>query len=207
LIGMGRATRPLPRRSQNGETTVSSAGSEKSRFSNLVLSGVIGVTIVCLMFLGPPAFARVGPRGVRSTGPESSTNFIYRELRRQTPFTYDSSYVGLFHVQYNYANSTMQWGFGIAKQWQTEAGPNPVEFEYHIYTRGKEVNNYGPHFEPASYLFHSSIGSSFQFKGDAPWTYHSLRIGDTVDIISKFTYTVPGILQHDFWANYRIGIR
>lgn len=69
--------------------------------------------------------------------------------------------VGLFHVQYNYANSTMQWGFSIAKQWQTEAGSNPVDFEYHIYTRGKEVNNYRPHSEPASYLFHSSIGSSF----------------------------------------------
>ena len=101
----------------------------------------------------------------------------------------------------------MQWDFLIAQQWQHEAGKNPVHFEYHIYTRGREVNNYRPHVEPASYLFHSSIGVSFQFNGDAPWTHHSLRVGDTVDISAAFSYTIPGVMEHDFWVNYRIGIR
>jgi hypothetical protein len=172
---------------QNREDTPLGFDSEKYRFRRPRLSGVIGMAI-CLMFLGPPAFARVGPSGARSTRPESSTNFIYRELRKQSPFTYDSSYVGLFHVQYDYANSTMQWDFRIAKQWQTEAGPNLVDFEYHVFTRGKKANNYRPHSEPASFLFHSSIGSSFQFKGDAPWTHHSLRVGEpSISCLSSLT--------------------
>jgi hypothetical protein len=100
----------------------------------------------------------------------------------------------------------MQWDFRIAQQWQNEAGKNPVHFEYHIYTRGKEVNAYRPHGEPASYLFHCSIGRNFQFIGDAPWTHHSLGIGDTVDIMATFGYSIPGVMAHDFWANYRIGI-
>jgi hypothetical protein len=138
----------------------------------------------------------------------STINFVYIELRRQNPFAFDSSYVGLFHVQYSYWDASMQWGFRIAQQWQIESGNNLVRFEYLVYTRGKEVNNYRPHFEPSSYLFHSSIPKTFQFKGDAPWTYHSLRTGDTVDIIARFSYTIPGSpTLHEFWANYRVGLR
>ncbi len=169
---------------------------------------LIAVVVLSSVFLASPALAKGAPGGLGPTRVPSTTNFIYLETRRQTPFAYDSSYVGLFQVQYNYAHPSMQWGFTIAKQWQIESGQTPVRFEYHVYARGKEVNNYRPHTELASYLFHSSIGARFQFKGDAPWTYHSLRAGDTVDIIARFAYTVPGANSlHDFWANYRVGVR
>jgi hypothetical protein len=56
----------------------------------------------------------------------------------------------------------------------------------------------------------------FQFMGDAPWTFHRLHPGDTVDISITYGYLLPAAnapglhtsaAMHDFWAHYRIGVR
>lgn len=149
------------------------------------------------------------------TVPQPSTRFVYLQVTPQVPMTTDYSYIGSFSVQFSYTNNVLAWGFKIAPKWVQEAGHNLVRFDYTVTTRGRKVENYTTHQKLATYVFHSSMGR-FKLTGDAPWTFHSLHSGGTVEIAATFSYiipasTFPGLSQgqekHSFWGYYRVGIR
>lgn len=145
-----------------------------------------------------------------------TTNFVYLQLTRGSPGTVDHSYVGTFSVQYDYTLNSLSWGFLIASQWVQQAKASPVKFTWLVTIRGKEVNIRRPYVVPANYQFHSSMRENFQFVGDAFWTEHPLRRGDTVDVTALFSYLIPEVsaaglnqapAEHDFWAHYQVSIR
>lgn len=165
------------------------------------------LTILLLTNTANMAEAQIGPR--------PSTRFVYLQTTPQVPMSGDNSYIGTFSVQFSYTNNVLAWGFKIAPKWVQEAGHDPVRFDYTVTTRGRMVENYTTHEELAVYVFHSSMGR-FKFTGDAPWTFHSLHTGDTVEIAATFSYIIPtppisglsqGQEKHSFWGYYRVGIR
>lgn len=168
---------------------------------------VVLLTISLLMTLVNNAEAQ--------TVPQPSARFVYLQVTPQVPMTSDYSYIGTFSVQFAYDDGVLNWGFRIAPKWVQEAGHSLVRFDYIVTTRGRQVGNYATHERPATYMFHSSMGR-FKFSGDAPWTFHSLHPGGTIDIAATFSYiipapTFPGLSQgdekHSFWGHYRVGIR
>jgi hypothetical protein len=171
----------------------------------LLATGIAVVAFVVALW-SSPAFATSSE--VRLTPEPPDSHFVYIGLSAPAPASFNSSYIGVFHVQFNYAHPSLQWSFTIAQKWQVESQGRPVQFTYLVFTDGKQVNNYRPHTEAATYLFHSSVGASFQFTGDAPWTSHSLHPAETIDIMLQFSYVLPGAtIEHSFWGDYRIGIR
>jgi len=85
-------------------------------------------------------------------------------------------------VQFDYKNRTFQWGFRVSGAIQTQF-PGAVVNEdgyFNINNRNAVIttHHYG---KPIGYLFHGSVGD-FRYSGDAPWTSHRVKQGDTLEL-------------------------
>lgn len=128
--------------------------------------------------------------GLDPAVPKNNSSYNYVQLYQNSPGFSTAETDGTFGVSFDYESRRLRWSLRLADQHVAESQGNIAYQTAHASINGRGCSYHDFHAEGAGYYFHSSL-SNFRYKGDAPWTEHKLKIGDTVRLSVVVQYKIP----------------